>query len=123
MIGVHSLSVADVALLLVAVGYIVDRIMESRGWNRSSKTLRRENEDLVRRNVELEQTVTRHEASLSEQRAEIELLKATVQDLQKRDQASVLLALQNHEEREQRHAVHVAHQETTIELLGEIRDA
>lgn len=124
MSGVHSLSIADVALLLVAGAYLVDRIMESRGWNRSSKTLRRENEDLVRRNSELEQTVARHETKLAEQRLEIDSLKATVQDLQKRDQASVLLALQKHEvNAEHRHADNVAHQEATIGLLGQIRDA
>ena len=122
--GIHTLSLADVALLLVAGAYLVDRIMESRGWNRSSKTLRRENEDLVRRNGELEQTVARHETKLSEQRLEIDSLKMTVQDLQKRDQASVLLALQKHEvNAEHRHADNVAHQETTIGLLGQIRDA
>ena len=58
---VNGLSVTDIVLLLGFLAVILDRIADGRGWSRSAKTLRRENEDLVRRNQELEQTVARHE--------------------------------------------------------------
>lgn len=106
---VNGLSVTDIVLLLGFLAVILDRVADSRGWSRSSKTLRRENEDLVRRNGELEQTVARHEDK-------IRVLEAKVVELEKRDQTAVLRALETHEMRaDTRHA-------RTLEVLTDIRD-
>jgi len=106
---VNGLSVTDIVLLLGFLAVILDRVADSRGWSRSSKTLRRENEDLVRRNGELEQTVARHEDK-------IRVLEAKVVELEKRDQTAVLRALETHEVRaDTRHA-------RTLEVLTDIRD-
>lgn len=106
---VNGLSVTDIVLLLGFLAIILDRVADSRGWSRSSKTLRRENEDLVRRNGELEQTVARHEDK-------IRVLEAKVVELEKRDQTAVLRALETHEVRaDTRHA-------RTLEVLTDIRD-
>lgn len=106
---VDGLSVTDIVLLLGFLAVILDRVADSRGWSRSSKTLRRENEDLVRRNGELEQTVARHEDK-------IRVLEAKVVELEKRDQTAVLRALETHEVRaDTRHA-------RTLEVLTDIRD-
>ena len=106
---VNGLSVTDIVLLLGFLAVILDRIADGRGWSRSSKTLRRENEDLVRRNGELEQTVARHEDK-------IRVLEAKVVELEKRDQTAVLRALETHEVRaDTRHA-------RTLEVLTDIRD-
>ena len=106
---VNGLSVTDIVLLLGFLAVLLDRVADSRGWSRSSKTLRRENEDLVRRNGELEQTVARHEDK-------IRVLEAKVVELEKRDQTAVLRALETHEMRaDTRHA-------RTLEVLTDIRD-
>ena len=106
---VDGLSITDIVLLLGFLAVILDRVADGRGWSRSSKTLRRENEDLVRRNQELEQTVARHEDK-------IRVLEAKVVELEKRDQTAVLRALETHEVRaDTRHA-------RTLEVLTDIRD-
>lgn len=97
------------ALLIVAIaGAIAKVIMDERGLTRSSKLLRAENADLLRRNGELEATVARHERRIqdqeimiSEQAANIVVLNERVRDLGERDQAAVLTALLNHESKAQ----------------------
>jgi hypothetical protein len=109
-VAVDSLSVTDIVLIAGVAGYLVDRTIDARGWSRSSRTLRRENEDLVRRNGELEQTVGRLEAKVA-------ALEVQVGELQQRDQAAVLRALEQHEvHANQRH-------HKTIGVLTDIRDA
>lgn len=109
MLDVHTLTLTDIVIVAGILGYIVVRGTEALGWSRSSGALRRENEDLLRRNTDLEQTVERHER-------EIVRLSALVDDLQKRDQAAVLEQLRAHEANaEKRHARSVA-------VLTEIRD-
>ena len=106
---VDGLSITDIVLLLGFLAVILDRVADGRGWSRSSKTLRRENEDLVRRNQELEQTVARHEDK-------IQALETKVIELEKRDQAAVLRAIEQHETKaDARHA-------KTLDVLVEIRD-
>lgn len=106
---VDGLTLTDIVLILGFAAVILDRVADSRGWSRSSKTLRRENEDLVRRNTELEQTIARHEDK-------IRVLEAKVVELEKRDQTAVLRALETHEVRaDTRHA-------RTLEVLTDIRD-
>lgn len=87
---VEQLSLADLVILVAVLGFAADRIADWKGWSRSSKTLRRENEDLVRRNGELEQTVSRHEA-------EIRRLESKVGELERTNQAAVLTKLEEHE--------------------------
>ncbi|MEK9809928.1 MAG: hypothetical protein VW362_05740 [Candidatus Nanopelagicales bacterium] len=106
---VDGLTLTDIVLILGFAAVILDRVADSRGWSRSSKTLRRENEDLVRRNTELEQTVARHEDK-------IRTLEQKVVELEKRDQAAVLRAIEQHETKaDARHA-------KTLDVLVEIRD-
>lgn len=106
---VDHLSVTDIVLLLGMVGVVLDRVADARGWSRSSKNLRRENTDLLRRNGELESTVVRHEAEIASLTSQVELLKA-------RDQVAVLAALERHEVSAERRA------SITSGLLVEIRD-
>lgn len=118
-----SLSFTDIALILAAVAYLADRVMESRGWNRSSKMLRRENEDLTRRNEGLEMAVARLEEQVAAQAAKVHLLKETVRDLQARDQKAVLSNLEMVAAvASERHESYVAYQVQTVNLLVEIRD-
>lgn len=106
---VDGLTLTDIVLILGFAAVILDRVADSRGWSRSSKTLRRENEDLVRRNTELEQTIARHEDK-------IRTLEQKVVELEKRDQAAVLRALEQHDVKaDGRHA-------RTLDVLTEIRD-
>lgn len=106
---VDHLSVTDVVLLLGMAGVVLDRLADARGWSRSSKALRLENTDLLRRNHELETTVARHVTEGAR-------LTAQVETLQARDQAAVLSALERHEVSAERRAA------TTSGLLTEIRD-
>lgn len=116
MIAVLDLSFSDIVIAAAFLAVILDRVADARGWSRSSKTLRRENEDLVRRNTELEQTVARHEQKILEQGAEIESMRSRIIDLEKRDQAAVLAAIKLHEEQaNHRH-------DRTIGVMSEIRD-
>jgi predicted RNase H-like nuclease (RuvC/YqgF family) len=88
--AVHALNFTDVLIMVGILGYLIDRFADARGWSRTSKTLRRENEDLVRRNAELEEAVKRLDGELTR-------LKAQVEDLKRRDQTAVLVALKEHE--------------------------
>ena len=85
-------------ILLGAVGvYVVDRTVDALGWSRSSQTLRTENQDLVRRNEELEQKVGRMDISLAEQTAQLRVMEVRVEELKGRDQLAVIQRLDNHE--------------------------
>ena len=106
---VNGLSLTDIVLILGFAAVILDRVADGRGWSRSSKTLRRENEDLVRRNGELEQTDSRHEEKIL-------TLEQKVVELEKRDQAAVLVKLEEHE----RNAGY--RHDKTLSVLTEIRD-
>lgn len=112
----QSPSLTGVVLILGVVALVVDRVADARGWSRSSKQLRRENVDLVRRNRELDDTVTRHEATITAQGVEITTLMTRVAVLSERDQAAVLEQLKTHERQAEDRAAR------TNDLLAEIRD-
>jgi uncharacterized protein YlxW (UPF0749 family) len=105
----ESWSLTDVVILLGFAAVILDRVADARGWSRSSKVLRRENEDLVRINAELDKTVT-------ELQAKVVVLEAKVSELQVRDQAAVLAALERHETNA--NARHLNY----LDVLTDIRD-
>ena len=134
VLGHTNIGITDIVLAAGVLGYLVDRVIDSRGWSRSSKTLRRENEDLVRRNGELEQTVERHEETIADQKTRLDMLEGKVRDLERNDLAAVLRAIEAHESSAERRAVaavariqadreasaarHLEH----VRLLSEIRD-
>lgn len=124
LLTVDGLTFADVAIIAGIAAYLADRTVDALGWSRSSRTLRRENEDLVRRNVELEQTTQRHEVTIATQGSQIELLTEKVRELEKRDQAAVLSALERHETNAAtRHDRGEVRHGETVDLLRGIRDA
>lgn len=105
-----------VAILFAALGYGTERVLDILGWSRSSKLLRQENEDLVRRNEDLDSTVTILRSEVAKLNTDIDALRAQVAELQKRDQTAVLAALAEHERNAgQRH-------ERMVAVLTEIRD-
>jgi hypothetical protein len=91
---VDDMSLTDVLLILGIVGVAVKTVMEGKGWTRSSKLLRAENEDLIQRNVTLEKERERERAErLEEERrltARIAILESKVHELELRDQQAVL---------------------------------
>lgn len=105
-----------VVLVLGVIALLIDRVADARGWSRSSKNLRVENLDLLRRNQELEVTVARHEGTIASQGAKIDELAARVALLSERDQAAVLAQLKVHETKAE------ARTDKTISLLTDIRD-
>lgn len=112
----EQLSLTDVLLIVGLTGVALDRLADARGWLPSSKRLRRENEDLVRRNTELEQTVARHEQTIATQGAALNALEQKVAELEKRDQAAVLAAIERHETNA------ASRQRESLAVLTDIRD-
>lgn len=120
---IEGLSTAEAILIVGVVGILLDRIADSRGWSRSSKTLRAENVDLLRRNTELEQTVQRHERTIAGHQSTIARLETKVADLELRDQRAVLAALEMHESNAERRNAEVAARHTeALMVFTEIRD-
>ena len=117
MIGlINQLNLTDIILLTAVLGVFLDRLADNRGWSRSSKVLRAENTDLLRRNGELEQTVERHTDTIAEQERRLISLEAKLEEVKARDQEAVLLALQSHE-------IHAdARHQRMLEVLTSIRD-
>ena len=87
----------NVILILGIVGVAISRIGEGRGWFKTAAGLRTENTDLLRRNTELEATVSRHEDTIRGQGEQIIRLEEQVRALEKLDQSAVLQALRDHE--------------------------
>lgn len=117
---VDSISLTDLLIMVGILGVIVDRLADARGWSRSSRRLREENSDLLRRNAELEDTVKRHQS-------EIDRLKAHVAELEKTNVAAVSAQMAAHEkaasERDSRRAQEDASRhDSLIGVLTEIRD-
>lgn len=122
-INIHGLGLTDVLIIAGILAYLLDRLADARGWSRTSKTLRRENEDLIRRNGELEQTVGRHEDTIRDQGGEIAVLQAKVRELEQRDQAAVLDALRAHEaSAERRHTENATRHQEALSVWMAIRD-
>lgn len=122
--AVAGIDIVTIGAALALAAYITDRTLDGLGWSRSSKNLRRENEDLVRRNGELEDTVARHEADIARMLVQIE-------NLEKTNLAAAILkigeheasALIRHKENALRGEQQLAQGQQTLELLGEIRDS
>jgi hypothetical protein len=112
-----EIGILELAAILAAVAYVVERILDALGWSRSSRLLRQENEDLLRRDKERTETIRRLESEHAKLEAEVITLRAQVAELTKRDQGAVLSAIETHE----RNAV--SRSERMIAVLGEIRDA
>lgn len=108
--------VAEIALTLGALAYVTHLVLDTLGISRTSKTLRVENEDLVRRNKELEEIVRRFGDKSAAQDGEIAVLVERVGELSARDQAAVLTLLSEHE-----NAAGIRH-ERMLGVLTEIRD-
>jgi LPS O-antigen subunit length determinant protein (WzzB/FepE family) len=89
-LSLFGLGVAEMALLFAAAAYVVDRVLSQFG--RSATTLRAENQDLLRRNGELEQRVRELEARSA-------VLEDQVNELRKHSLESVMTALAHHEDR------------------------
>lgn len=107
---------AALAIVFAGLAYVIREALDLLGWSRSSKTLRQENEDLTRRDVEREQTIRDLRDQVAKLDAEIISLQAQVAELSKRDQSSVLIALAEHESTANRRSGQV------VDLLTEIRD-
>lgn len=114
---VTEVNFVQIAIAFAALAYIVERALDALGWSRSSRTLRQENEDLIRRNQELDREVLRLKAELSRHGGELTALRTQVADLSKHDQAAVLHSIDVHER-----AAGVRHERTLV-VLTEIRDA
>jgi hypothetical protein len=96
-VTVLGMSPAELAVIVAVLAWAIDRVLDLTGKSPSTKRLRAENEDLVRRNGELEETTARYEEKLTKATARITALEAKVEELEKRDQAAVLAALDRHE--------------------------
>jgi len=120
-----SFSVTELLIVLGAAGFLIERVIDARGWSRSSKTLRQENLDLIRHNDELEAKIQRMTLKIEEQAAALAELGAKVALLAASDQKAVLVALQGHQmaivsalaNHEGRNA---ARSESFMKVLGEI---
>jgi predicted RNase H-like nuclease (RuvC/YqgF family) len=86
----HEVSLVEIAILFAALGYVTQLILDATGKSRSSRILRSENEDLVRRNKELDDTVQRLKAEVGRLEDEVGSMRTQVTDLAQRDQTAVL---------------------------------
>jgi response regulator RpfG family c-di-GMP phosphodiesterase len=103
--------IAIAALAFGATAYGVERALDLIGRSPSSKRLREENVDLIRRNEELTGTVQRLEVRVDELRGEVD-------ELRKTSQAAVLRAIEQHERNAgERHERTVAVMERIAESL------
>lgn len=116
---IEQLTLTDLTILAALIAYAVKEALDHLGMTRSSKILRRENEDLIRRNSELELTVTRLDGEATAQRQATQILDEKVRDLEKRDQRAVLSALELHERHAQER--HVVSTELLRELVSEVK--
>ncbi len=112
-----EIGVLELAAILAAIAYVAERVLDGVGWSRSSRMLRQENEDLLRRDTERTETLRRVENEYVKLEAEVIALRAQVAELTKRDQAAVLTSIEQHE----RNAG--ARHERMVGVLTEIRDA
>ncbi len=118
-----SMSLTNVVIVCGIIAFVIKTLAEERGWLRSTRILRRENEDLVRRNGDLDSTVERLRGRLDVQDRDLKDLRAQVTDLRSRDQASVIAALARAESSAVgRYDALIVHQEAATAVLVEIRD-
>ncbi len=115
-IDVHGLGLTDLIILVGIVIVAIREVADFRGWSRSSKILRRENEDLIRRNRELEHTVVRLEKTIAELQARLADHERLIADMKLRDVTAVFDLMVGHEK-----SAAVRAKETQ-RILAEIRD-
>lgn len=102
--------VAIAGLAFGAIAYGIRETLDLIGRSPSSKRLREENVDLIRRNEELTGTVQRLEERVDELRNEVD-------DLRKTNQVAVLRAIEQHERAAgERH-------ERTVQIMERIADS
>lgn len=92
-----GLGPAELIILAGVVTLVVRETADILGWAPSAKRLRVENEDLVRYNAELEDTIERHESRMASQDEQIAVLRAQVTELEKTNLAAVMESLDRHE--------------------------
>lgn len=82
-----------IPIVLVAVAaaiYVARQALELAGKAPGAELLRKENEDLSRRNAELEDTTARQTAQIEDLIVKVKVLESEMAELRKRDQAAVL---------------------------------
>lgn len=127
ILGLIELSVAEAVLLAGVLGVVLREAADRLGWTRSSRLLRKENEDLVRVNDQLEARLKTHEDTILRQGETIKVLEGRVEELSKRDQEAVLRQLQDHEQAaERRHRERreedAQHHSEFLEIMGGVRE-
>ena len=101
---VETLNLTDVILVLGIIAVVVTKVSEGRGWTRSSQVLRRENEDLARRNDHLEANDIERGKNIEALTQKVRMLETQIEDLKQRDMAAVLSRLQAVEDKaDERH--------------------
>lgn len=135
LFGSAGFGFTEVVVIAGIAVYVVERALDALGLSRSSRTLRTENEDLTRRNVELEETVGRHERTIDDLRSSMAALESKVRELERHDLASVLDAIRSHEVSAERRATAAERRSETdraesaarhaehVRILTEIRDS
>ena len=111
---VESFSLTDIILLAGIVGVAIVKLGEARGWTRSSQILRRENEDLARRNDHLEANDIERGKNIDLLTQKVLTLETQIGEMKQRDMAAVLQRLQTVEDKaDERHV-------ETIDVLNVI---
>lgn len=123
LFGQSEIGTTEVLILAGICAYVVKEGLDYLGLSKSSRLLRRENEDLVRRNRELEEAVTRHQLTIDELRASMQQLEVKVKDLERHDLASVLRAIEQHETSAERRAAAAEKRSQTDQAEGAARHA
>lgn len=113
----EGIGATELAILFAALAYVTHLVLDALGISRTSRNLRVENEDLVRRNKELEDSVGRCGDDIDRLKGELGVLVPRVEELSARDQAAVLAAIAEHV----RQAT-IRH-EAALAVLTDIRDA
>lgn len=116
-VSLGELGVTEIAIVFAALAYVAQITLDATGRSRSSRMLRVENEDLIRRNTELEGKIAGLNTRVAELMTEVSALRVQVGELSQRDQAAVLAAIEHHE------AAAGARHERMVGVLTEIRDA
>lgn len=120
---VSAISLSTIALVCAIIAWTLKTIAEERGWLRSTRSLRMENTDLVRINDELRDTVRRHTEKIEAQNEQIITMRAQIQELEKRDQASVILAIDlAKKEAVERHNALIDNQIESTKVLRDIHE-
>lgn len=112
-----EIGITELVIIFAALAYVTREALDAMGLSRSSRTLRIENEDLVRRNKEIDHDFGRLKVAHDTLDIEVKALRIQVSELQKRDQAAVLNAIEKHE------AAAGARHERMVNVLTQIRDA